>query len=61
MLNTSIENVQGRTNPLDIFGLALVEGDLELRGERIDRASPDVFRYHPQRRPGAAPGGKLAV
>jgi hypothetical protein len=29
--------------PLDITGLPLVEGDLGLRGERIDRAPPDVF------------------
>ncbi|MCI0463491.1 MAG: DUF4272 domain-containing protein [Gemmataceae bacterium] len=29
--------------PLDITGLPLVEGDLGLRGERIDRAPKDVF------------------
>jgi hypothetical protein len=29
--------------PLDLSGLALVEGDLGLRGERIDRAPQDVF------------------
>jgi hypothetical protein len=29
--------------PLDISGAPLVEGDLALGGERIDRASPDVF------------------
>lgn len=29
--------------PLDITGLPLVQGDLALRGERIDRASEDVF------------------
>ncbi|MHB1561762.1 MAG: DUF4272 domain-containing protein [Isosphaeraceae bacterium] len=29
--------------PLDLSGLPLVEGDLGLRGERLDRASEDVF------------------
>jgi hypothetical protein len=29
--------------PLDISGSTLVEGDLGLRGERIDRAPPDLF------------------
>lgn len=29
--------------PLDVSGLPLVEGDLGLRGERIDRAPPDVL------------------
>jgi hypothetical protein len=29
--------------PLDIIGLPLLEGDLGLRGARIDRAPPDVF------------------
>jgi hypothetical protein len=29
--------------PLEVSGLPLVEGDLGLRGERIDRAAPDVF------------------
>ena len=29
--------------PLDISGLPLVEGDLGLRGERIDQAPPEVF------------------
>lgn len=32
-----------RFGPLDIAGLPLVDGDLGLRGERIDRASPDAF------------------
>lgn len=29
--------------PLDIAGLPLIDGDLALQGERIDRASEDVF------------------
>jgi hypothetical protein len=29
--------------PLNISGLPLIEGDLGLRGERLDRASPDLF------------------
>jgi hypothetical protein len=29
--------------PLDLSGLPLVEGDLGLRGERIDRAPQEVF------------------
>ncbi len=29
--------------PLDVSGLPLVDGDLGLRGKRIDRAPPDVF------------------
>jgi hypothetical protein len=29
--------------PLDLTGLPLVEGDLSLRGERIDRAAAEVF------------------
>jgi hypothetical protein len=29
--------------PLDISDLPLIEGDLGLRGERLDRAAPDVF------------------
>src|SRR5262249_50940642 len=29
--------------PLDITGLPLVEGDLGLRGARVDQAPPDVF------------------
>ena len=29
--------------PLDLTGVPLVEGDLGLRGERLDRASDDVF------------------
>jgi hypothetical protein len=29
--------------PLDISGLPLVDGDLAIRGERIDRAPPDAF------------------
>jgi len=30
--------------PLDITGLPLVDGDLEIKGQRIDRADPDAFR-----------------
>jgi hypothetical protein len=30
--------------PLDITGLPLVDGDLALRGQRIDRADPEVLR-----------------
>jgi len=29
--------------PLDISGLPLIDGDLGLRGERIDRAPDEVF------------------
>jgi hypothetical protein len=29
--------------PLDIEGLPLVDGDLGLRGQRLDRASPEIF------------------
>ena len=30
--------------PLDITGLLLVDGDLAIKGQRIDRADPDAFR-----------------
>jgi hypothetical protein len=30
--------------PLDITGLPMVDGDLEIKGQRIDRDDPDAFR-----------------
>ena len=29
--------------PLDITGLPVVDGDLAIKGQRIDRADPDAF------------------